>query len=608
MCGIFGYIGVQNAVKIAIGGLHKLAYRGYDSAGIGGLRNGRLVVSKAVGKINALEHRIEQDQIELDYAIAQTRWATHGQPTEVNAHPHCDMHKKIALVHNGIIENHDALREQLKAQGSVFASQTDSEVVVQLVASLYQGNFLESVIEAVKYLKGAWSLVLVHEDHPDEIIATASDMPLVVGLGLGETFISSDSYPVLEYTRQFVFVEKGEIARATRTGAEFFDPSGCLITKEVKTLKHEIQATSKGSFEHYTLKEIYEQPQAIKNALSSRFFKEFGTASLEGLRMEMGELLDVERILIIACGTSWHAGYAASYMFENIARIPTQVEISSEFRYKNPIILENTLVLAISQSGETADTLAAVREVKAKGASVIGLCNVPGSALAREADSCLLLRAGTEVGVCSTKAFTNQVVVLSLLTLLLARMRHMSKVEGQQFLNELLALPEQVQAVLNQADHIQEIAKKYSRYDHFFFLGRQYMYPASLEGSLKLKEIAYINANGYPAGEMKHGHIALSNPDCPTVALCANQLTYDKMLSNLMEVKARSGLIIAVAQQGSPGIEKIADDIIWIPQTSDELAVIPTTIATQLLAYYVAKERGAEIDQPRNLAKSVTVE
>jgi glucosamine--fructose-6-phosphate aminotransferase (isomerizing) len=380
------------------------------------------------------------------------------------------------------------------------------------------------------------------------------------------------------------------------------------IDKETHVLNHEFSEVSKGDFEHYTLKEIYEQPQTIRSALLSRFHTEYGTAIFEELTFADNDLLGVERILILGCGTSWHAGYVAAYMLEELARIPVQVEISSEFRYKNPIVPPGTFVIAISQSGETADTIAAVREVKAKGAKVLALCNVHGSTLTREADNTIFLKAGAEIGVCSTKAFTSQVIVLSLFTLLMARMRHMSKGEGQHFLEQLLRLPEQVQTVLNQAAHIASIARKYARYENFFYIGRRYMYPASLEGALKLKEISYINANGYPAGEIKHGPIALISEQCPTVALCANRMTYDKLLSNLMEIKARHGKILAIANQEDKHLEEIADDIIYVPSSCDELAVIPVTVANQLLAYYIAQLKGADIDQPRNLAKSVTVE
>jgi glutamine---fructose-6-phosphate transaminase (isomerizing) len=462
---------------------------------------------------------------------------------------------------------------------------------------------LSAVQKAVPQLKGAFAIALVHKDFPDCIIAIAHEAPLIIGIGVNEAFISSDSNAFAAHTREVVFLANAEIAVVRSDKLEIYNSSLEQISKPSEQLGNEAMDISKEGFEHFTLKEIYEQPQTIRSALLSRFSEEYGTAVFEELNFDVNELLAVERILILACGTSWHAGCLAAYMLEDKARLPVQVEISSEFRYKNPVIPPGTLVIAISQSGETADTVAAVR-----GSRILAICNVHGSTLAREADATIFLRAGPEIGVCSTKAFTSQVIVLSLFCLMMARMRHMGKKEGQEFLEALQRLPEQVHIVLDNVNQIKNVAKKYAGFQNFFYLGRRYMFPASLEGALKLKEISYINANGYPAGEMKHGPIALINEDCPTVALCANKVTYDKLLSNLMEVKARNGSIIAIAEEGDVGLQKIADDIIWIPATIDELAAVPTTVATQLLAYYIAMERGADIDQPRNLAKSVTVE
>lgn len=608
MCGIFGYVGFQDPVKTAMAGLKKLEYRGYDSAGIAGVRQGKILHCKEVGKVSILEKEVEQANLSLDLAIAQTRWATHGKPNRINAHPHFDQKHSLALVHNGIIENHDALRKALMAKGIKFLSDTDTEVVAHLISSFYEGDILKAVQQAIPLLKGAFAIALVHRDFPDRIIAIAHESPLVIGIGSGEAFVSSDSYAFAAHTREVVFLANAEIAVVSADKLEIYDSSKEKITKQSLKLAEAAEETSKGPFEHFTLKEIHEQPQTIQRALMSRCVEEFGTAEFEELTFDVNELLAVERILIVACGTSWHAGCLASYLFEDKARIPVQVEIASEFRYKNPVVPSGTLVIAISQSGETADTVAAVRELKAKGSKVLSICNVHSSTLARESDACIYLRAGPEIGVCSTKAFTSQVVVLSLFCLMMARMRHMGKVEGQEFIASLRKLPEQVQSVLDNSHQIQTIAKKYAKYQNFFYIGRRYMFPTCLEGALKLKEISYINANGYPAGEMKHGPIALINEDCPTVALCANKMTYEKLLSNLMEVKARNGAVIAIAEKGESGIEKIADDIIWLPETIDEIAAIPTTVVAQLLAYYIARERGTDIDQPRNLAKSVTVE
>lgn len=607
MCGIFGYIGPKNCVKMALEGLKKLEYRGYDSAGIAGVSNKKIVFCKEVGKVSILENEVNNSNITLDLAIAQTRWATHGKVTQANAHPHLDHAKSLAVVHNGIIENYEVLRKQLKAKGVSFLSETDTEVIAHLISGFYEGDILAAVQKTVPLLKGSYAFALVHKDFPDTILAVAHQAPLVIGIGEQEAFVSSDPNAFAFHTRQAIYLANSEIAVIKADHQSVYNANE-KIDKEYLILDKNIEDISKGNYEHYTLKEIFEQPQTIRNALFSRFSPEYGTALFEELNLNTVDLLGIERILILACGTSWHAGYVASYMLEDMARVPVQVEISSEFRYKNPIVLPGTLVIAISQSGETADTIAAVREVKAKGAKVIALCNAHSSTLTREADSTIFLKAGIEVGVCSTKAFTSQVVVLSLLCLLIARVRHLSKKEGQEFITSLLKLSDQIQLVLDQTPKIKALAKKYCKYDNFFFLGRRYMYPASLEGALKLKEISYINANGYPAGEMKHGPIALINENCPTVALCTNRTTFEKLISNLMEVKARNGQIIAIAEVGQHGLEEVADDIIFIPEVIDELAAIPATVVTQLFAYYMAKERGADIDQPRNLAKSVTVE
>lgn len=608
MCGIFGYIGPQKAVKIALAGIKRLEYRGYDSAGIAGLHDGKLCVCKDKGKISNLEAKVREDNLSLDLAVAHTRWATHGEPSEINAHPHVDTANTLALVHNGIIENHAFLRHDLENKGVTFRSETDTEVLAQLIADLYDGDIRKAVQQALEMCEGSFAIALVHKDYPGHIIAAGNESPLAVGLGNGEVFIASDSNAFLVHTREVFYLENSEVAVVTADTCDVFDATTSKVQKTVELLEREADEMTKDGFEHFMLKEISEQPQTIRNALLSRFMEEYGIARLDGLGMDVNELLAVDRILFLACGTSWHAAYIAAYMIEEMARIPVQVEISSEFRYKNPIVTDHTLVIAISQSGETADTLAAMRELKSKGAKILGLCNVQGSTLSREADHCLYLRAGAEISVCATKSFVSQVVLLALFTLLMARIRHMSKNEGQAFLKDLVLLPDQVQKVIDNKEEISRLAKKYAHYDNFFFLGRQHMYPASLEGALKLKEISYINATGYPAGEMKHGPIALINEECPTIAMCANKLTYDKLLSNLREVKARSGPILAIADEDTLGLEDIAEDIIRVPKTNDNLAAINTSVAAQLLAYYIAKERGTEIDQPRNLAKSVTVE
>lgn len=608
MCGIFGYVGAQDAVQVTLSGLRKLEYRGYDSAGIAGFSNGQVQHCKVLGKIAKLEEEVSKQGLKLDTTIAQTRWATHGKPSETNAHPHFDSTGSLALVHNGIIENHDTLRRMLEEKGCVFRSETDTEVVAQLIGHHYAGDMLTAIEKTLPMLHGAYALVMIHQDYPNQIFAVASSAPLVVGVGEQEGFVSSDVMALKAVAKEVMHLAHGEIAVVQANHVETFDAAMSKIEKSREEVGGVDEEITKGDFEHFTLKEIFEQPSTLTAAMASRYSEEYGTAVLNGLNLDVTELLGVQRILILACGTSWHAGFVGAYMLEDLARIPVQVEISSEFRYKNPIILPGTYVIAMSQSGETADTIAAVRELKAKGAKVLAICNVHGSTLTREADGCLFLRAGPEIGVCSTKAFTSQLTVLFLFTLLMARMRHMGKVEGQRLIEALKPIPDQVQQVLEEANRIESLAKKYAHYNNFFFLGRRHMFPAALEGALKLKEISYINANGYPAGEMKHGPIALINEECPTVALCGNKATYTKLLSNLMEIKARNGKIIAVAHNDAEGLAKIADDVIWIPDTIDELAPIPTSVVLQLFGYFCAKERGCDIDQPRNLAKSVTVE
>lgn len=608
MCGIFGYIGPKNPLETVLEGLKKLEYRGYDSAGLAGIKDGELYHWKEVGKVYELEKDIRAHPKDLDIAIAQTRWATHGGVTKLNAHPHLSNSNTIALVHNGIIENYASLRESLLNEGYHFLSETDTEVIVHLIAKFYQGDLLKAVQQTVPLLKGAFAFVLIHKDHPDTIIAVAHECPLVIGIGDQEAFVSSDYHAFAFYTREVMYLSNREIAVVTANKLEIYNAKDDKIHKEKITLEEGGHEFSKGNFEHYTLKEIFEQPMTLRTAVVGRFLEEYGTAIFDDLKLEEEIFKRSERILILGCGTSLHAGYVGSYMIEELAGIPVQVEISSEYRYKNPVIQPNTLAIAISQSGETADTIAAMRELKTKGATILALCNVYGSTIAREADGCIYLRAGPEIGVCSTKAFTSQLMVLALVTLLLARMKHMNKKEGRDFLDALLQLPDQMKGVLNLSEQIKKIAEKYAHYTNFFFLGRNYMFPTALEGALKLKEIAYVNASGYPAGEMKHGPIALINAECPTVALCANKATFPKIISNLMEVKARNGPIIAISEEGLKGLEKIADDLIIVPATIDPLAPILSTVVTQLFAYYAALAHGADIDKPRNLAKSVTVE
>jgi glucosamine--fructose-6-phosphate aminotransferase (isomerizing) len=603
MCGIFGYVGPQECVEITLDGLQRLEYRGYDSAGIAGVRGGKIHLRKAVGKIDQLRNAVQKDRIELDLAIAHTRWATHGLVTVDNAHPFCDPSGQIALVHNGIIENHRQLRQGLDCRLEV-----DTEVIVQLIAAYYQGDLLEAVQKTIPKLQGSFAIAVIHRDHPDQIVVACRDMPLAVGLGEGESFVSSDTSAFLNHTNRVIFLNRSEVGLVRRDGIQVYNDRAVQVPKTSALLARQESDISKGPYPHFMLKEIFEQPDALRRAMHGRTSFEEGTARLDQLTWDDEELRSFERVIILACGTSYHAGLVAACLLEERTRIPVQVEISSEFRYKNPVLPNNSLVIAISQSGETADTLAAARELKAKGAKILAICNAPHSTLAREADCCLSLNAGPEIGVASTKAFTSQLTVLSLLALRLGRMRHMSRDEGRAFLEALYALPAQVEQVLASAPDIESIARRYCNYNNYFFVGRQYMFPTSLEGALKLKEISYINANGYPAGEMKHGPIALIDPSCPTVACCANRSTLPKLISNLMEIRARKGAIIAIAYEGATELAGIPQETIFVPETLDELAAIPTAVAMQLFAYYAARELGCEIDQPRNLAKSVTVE
>lgn len=606
MCGIFGYVGSRkDSIQRVVEGLRSLEYRGYDSAGFAAVRDQQLVYCKAVGKVTCLEERLRELSLEVPAAIAQTRWATHGAVTVQNAHPHFDRACSLAVVHNGIIENHELLRRELEGEGVSFVSDTDTEVIAHLIASVYRGNLLESVQHAVSRLKGSYAIALIHRDHPDQIIGMAHEVPLIIGVGEQETFLSSDPHAFLSHTRRAIYLSHSEIAVIGQGEYDIYSSHQERIAKPQCVLTHEMRPVSKGTFAHYTLKEIHEQPQAIESALASRLALNQGTAILP---LSDERLRERTQAVIIGCGTSWHAGLIAAYQLQELAHFPVQVEIASEFRYKQFPLSRGAWVIVISQSGETADTLAAAREAKRQGAWVTALCNVPGSTLAREADETLFLHAGAEIGVCSTKAFTNQVVVLSLLTLALSRLRGMDGETGRAIAHALIALPRQAHAVLDQASHIAHLARRYAAHEHVFYLGRRYMYPAGLEGALKLKEMAYVNANGYPAGEMKHGPLALIDEHSLTIALCAERATYDKLLNNLMEIKARRGNILAIASDRDPQLERIADEVLYVPLCMDVLASIPISIALQLFAYYVAEARGTDIDRPRNLAKSVTVE
>lgn len=607
MCGIFGYIGPKDPLPICLFGLKQLEYRGYDSSGIAGLSDGKLISCKEAGKISGLEKKLSLSPMRLDLAIGHTRWATHGKPTDLNAHPHFDTTSSIALVHNGIIENYDLLREELKLDGVRFASETDTEVVVHLIAKYYRGNLLMALHQVLPQLKGSFAIALIHRSHPGEIFAIARECPLCIGYDDAHTeaIVSSDPNAFLTTTPNVVFLRNNEIARVQRGGTEFFNLALKSLVKKSERIDSEFKVLSKEGFEHFMLKEIHEQPSTVQKALFGRLDND---SVLLDLHLSEEKLRRLCHIWILGCGTSSHAGWLGTLLVEDLVRLPSTMEIASEARYRNPILTHDTLVVAISQSGETADTLAAMREAKRRGSSVLGICNIKNSSLSREADSTLFLNAGPEVSVCSTKAFTSQITVLALFALHLAKLKGMKESQMSYYLSELSKVPGQIQKVLERTSQIQALAKKYAQYEDFFFLGRRYMLPTAMEAALKLKEISYVNANGYPAGELKHGPIALINDRFPVVAFCANIQTHEKIASNLMEVKARGAPVLAFAPEGMDSIASIADDVFWLPPAIDPFAPFASTIAGQLLAYYIAKERGCDIDQPRNLAKSVTVE
>lgn len=617
MCGIIAYISLNQkkksenrCVSACLKGLKLLEYRGYDSSGIAGIIDGQIKSCKRAGKVNTLIAAVESQKLRLDVAIAHTRWATHGSPTEKNAHPHFDQKRSLAIVHNGIIENHTSIRSKLEGNGVHFNSDTDSEVIAQLISYHYKGDLKKALQLSMKELQGSLAIALVHKEHPNKIFAASRESPLVLGVDEKnqEAYLASDANSFCGKSLSIVYLNNNELAVLSDNKIEVFDHDGYFISKESKRVTFKSTPISKNGFKHFMLKEIFEQPQTIQQALQGRCKEELGTAEFEGLNISSDELRSINRICILGCGTSWHAGNIAASMLENMSGISCQSEIASEFRYKNPVISENTLIIAISQSGETADTIAAVREAKTKGAKIIVICNVPNSTLTRETTSCLFLNAGPEISVCSTKAFTSQLTVVALFSLFMARIRNMDKEKGQQFLKELKQLPTKITQVLSQFSTIKSFSKKYSSFEDFFFVGRHYMYPTSQEAALKLKEISYLNACAYPAAELKHGPIALINPQLATIAMCGNIQTFEKILSNLKEVEARGGKILAFAPKGNKDILHITEDIIWIPRTSDILAPILYSVGAQIFAYSTAVFRGTDIDQPRNLAKSVTVE
>ena len=608
MCGIVGYVGDRPAAPILIEGIKKLEYRGYDSAGIALHEDGEVVFQKNAGKIRVLEENIADRKFSSTCGIAHTRWATHGEPNDTNAHPHTDESGKIAVVHNGIIENFRTLKRYLEDQGHTFRTETDSEILAHLISDSYDGDLLEAVRKALVQVDGTYGIAVICKDSPGEVVAARLGSPLVIGSGHGENFVASDVSAILNHTKQVIYLDDGELARVTADGFSVSTLDNIEVTRELQEIEWSIGEIEKGGFDHFMLKEIYEQPSALKNAMRGRLNYEEGTARLNGLQLQIDELLNVDRVIITACGTSWHAGLIGEYMIEDLARVPVEVEYASEFRYRSPIINDGTLVFVISQSGETADTLAALREAQRKGATGLGICNVVGSTVARETHGGIYIHAGPEIGVASTKAFTSQIMVLSLITLLLARMRHMSIEKGRQIVDAMTKIPDQVQAILDNSSEIRKIAELYRDHDNFLYLGRGINFPVALEGALKLKEISYIHAEGYPAAEMKHGPIALIDENMPVVVIAPKDQVYDKVISNIQEIKARNGHVIAIATEGDEDICRLADHVFYIPKVLYQLTPLLSIIPLQLLAYYIAVMRGRDVDQPRNLAKSVTVE
>jgi glucosamine--fructose-6-phosphate aminotransferase (isomerizing) len=609
MCGIIGYIGSHGAAEILLEGLKRLEYRGYDSAGICVVGENGLKTFKQPGRIADLERGLAGLNLKGTVGIAHTRWATHGYPSEVNAHPHFDCRGEIALVHNGIIENYNVLKEKLIERGHRFSTDTDTEVLAHLIEEYFDGSLESAVQKALRKVEGTYGIAVVSTRDPHKIVAARLGSPLVIGLANSDLILASDCSAIALHTKQVIYLDDGEMAVLERGGYSTTDLDNTAVTKEIEEISWDIKEIEKGGYDHFMLKEIFEQPESLRNAMRGRLVLEEGNVRVGGLNLSEDELRDIHRIIITACGTSWHAALIGEYMLEEIARIPVEVEYASEFRYRNPIVDEHTLVVVISQSGETADTLAAMREAQAKGAKIIGIVNVVGSTIAREANAGIYIHAGPEIGVASTKAFTCQITVLLILTLLFGRLRNLAMEEGQRLIRALQEIPARMSEILEQKNEaIRELAHQYYRSSNFLYLGRGYNFPVALEGALKLKEISYIHAEGYPAAEMKHGPIALIDRHMPVVVIATKDAVYNKVLSNIEEVKVRRGRIIAVASEDDEQIGKLVDHVIPVPNTLDILTPILTIAPLQLLAYHIAVERGCDVDKPRNLAKSVTVE
>jgi glutamine---fructose-6-phosphate transaminase (isomerizing) len=616
MCGIIGYIGNKPVVPILLDGLRRLEYRGYDSAGMATVDDGHLEIRKRVGRIANLAELIQHSPLSGSVGISHTRWATHGGVTDENAHPHSDRSGRFVICHNGVIENYGTLREQLIREGHTFRSQTDTEVLAHLIGKHYdsaggehnRARLVEALRAALKQVVGTYGITALHRDVPDVVVGARRGSPLVLGLGKGENFLASDVSAIVAHTREAIYLKDYDIASLGRDDFEITSLLGGASGFEVSKVEFSEEDVSKGEYPHYMLKEIYEQPATIQDAMRGRLSREEATAKLGGLDMTPNELRAIDRIILTGCGTACHAAMCGEYIIEALAHVPVEVEFASEFRYRNLPLPKDTLVFCISQSGETADTLAALRESQRKGLRTLGICNNVGSTIARESDGGVYMHAGPEIGVAATKSFTSQVTIATLIALLLGRIRHLSTSEGLRIIDELEELPEKVQRILKLDSHIEAIAKKYAHATAMMFLGRQFNYPVALEGALKMKEISYIHASGHPSAELKHGVIALITPELPSIFIAPEDSVLEKNISNIEEVKARQGPIIAVGTEGCTKLEKIVDDFIPIPECPDYLSPILTSIPLQLLAYHTAVHLGCDVDKPRNLAKSVTVE
>jgi glutamine---fructose-6-phosphate transaminase (isomerizing) len=608
MCGIIGYIGMRAATPLLLEGLKRMEYRGYDSAGVAVMNGSGVETRKAAGKISQLERALATSPVNGDTGIGHTRWATHGVPNECNAHPHVDCKGDIAVVHNGIIENSGTLRKGLEARGHEFASDTDTEVIAHLIEEAFDENLEDAVIEALWQIEGTYGIAVVSSKDKNKIVAARKGSPLLIGLGDGEYYVASDVSAILAQTREVVYLDDGDVAVLTRDGYTILNQRAQQLERGVSKIDWDLDQIERGGFDHFMLKEIFEQPATVENAMRGRLLPDQGTSKLGGLNMTDEELLKFDNILITACGTSWHSALIGEHMLESLARIPVEVEYASEFRYRNPVVSDKTLCIVISQSGETADTLAAMREAKSRGARTYGIVNVVGSTIARESDGGIYVHAGPEIGVASTKAFTSQVIALLLFTLKLARLRNLSMVDGKEIIQQLQELPSKIQNILDRAGEVEKIAEDFKNAQNFLYLGRGYSFPTALEGALKLKEISYIHAEGYPAAEMKHGPIALIDEKMPVVFVTPHDSVFDKVVSNVQEVKARGGRVIAITTRDEQALEGKLDYEFRIPETKDMLTPVLASIPLQLLAYYIAVKRGANVDQPRNLAKSVTVE